>query len=90
MQSWDAALFNMGPITKQVAVTEPINAGDGAPDPDNDDPIDNTWYVGQASSGIKHYVQCSDFADGNFAVGDFVTLHTSRTSSWGVTWRGRD
>jgi hypothetical protein len=85
MQSWDAALFNMGPITKQVAVTEPINAGDGAPDPDNDDPIDNTWYVGQASSGIKHYVQCSDFADGNFAVGDFVTLHTSRTASWGVT-----
>ena len=85
MQSWDAALFNMGPITKQVAVTEPITAGDGAPNPDTDDPIDNLWYVGQASSGIKHYIQCSDFGASDFAAGDFVTLHTSRTSSWGVT-----
>lgn len=84
MQSWDAALFNMGPITKQVAITEPINAGDGAPDPDTTS-IDSTWYVGQSSAGIKHYVQCSDFADSVFYPGDFVTLHTSRTNAWGVT-----
>jgi hypothetical protein len=85
MQSWDAALFNMGPISKQVSILESITAGDGAPDPENDDPIDNLWYVGQASPGIKHYVQCSDFSPGDFAPGDFVSLHTSRTNSWGVT-----
>lgn len=85
MQSWDAALWNMGPISKQVAVTAPITAGDGAPDPDVDDAIDNTWYVGQSSSGITHYVQCSDFGSTDFAAGDFVTLHTGRTNTWGVT-----
>lgn len=84
MQSWDAALFNMGTISKQVAVTEAINAGDGAPDPDVE-AIDSLWYVGQSSSGIKHYLQCSDFGSTDFAVGDFVSLHTSRTASWGVT-----
>ena len=84
MQSWDAALFNMGPISKQVAVIEAINNGDGAPDPDSE-AIDDLWYVGQGSSGIKHYVQCSDFGPSDFAAGDFVTVHTARTSSWGVS-----
>ena len=84
MQSWDAALFNMGPISKQVAVIEAINNGDGAPDPDSE-AIDDLWYVGQGSSGIKHYVQCSDFGASDFAAGDFVTVHTARTSSWGVS-----
>lgn len=84
MQSWDAALFNMGPITKQVGVIQPITAGDGAPDPETT-AIDNTWYVGQSSSNITHYIQCSDFGASDFAAGDFVTLHTARTNSWGVT-----
>jgi hypothetical protein len=84
-QSWDAALFNSGIITKQVAVTLPITAGDGAMDPDVDSPLDATWYVGQSSSGVTHYVQCTDFAPGDFAVGDFVTLHTARTASYGIT-----
>jgi hypothetical protein len=84
MQSWDAALFNMGPLSKQVAVIEAVNGGDGAPDPDST-AVDNLWYVGQGSSGIKHYVQCSDFGTNDFEVGDFVTLHTARTNSWGVT-----
>jgi hypothetical protein len=84
MQSWDAALFNMGPIVKQVAVIEPVNNGDGAPDPDSE-AIDDVWYVGQGSSNIKHYVQCTDFAEGDFLPGDFVTMHTARTNSWGVT-----
>jgi hypothetical protein len=83
MQSWDAALFNMGPIVKQVAVIEPVNNGDGAPDPDSE-AIDDLWYVGQGSSAIKHYVQCSNFEVGDFAPGDFVTMHTARTNSWGV------
>lgn len=84
MQSWDAALFNMGPITKQVGIIEPITAGDGAPDPDST-AIDDLWYVGQSSANIKHYLQCSDFGASDFAAGDFVTLHTARTSAYGVT-----
>lgn len=85
VQDWNAALFNAGPITTQVAVTVPIVAGDGAPDPVNEAPIDNVWYTGQASSQIKHYVQTSGFASGKFKVGSFVTLHTARTNTHGVT-----
>lgn len=90
MQSWEAALFNMGRITRQVAVSQQINAGDGAPDPDAT-AIDNTWRVGQSSSGIKHVVYCSDLdanlGDGStatLAAGDIVTLHTNRTAGWGI------
>lgn len=84
MQSWDAALWNAGTITKQVAVTAPITAGDGAPDPDST-AIDSVWYVGQSSSGITHYLQCSDFDSGDFNAGDFVTLHIGRSNELGVT-----
>ena len=30
-------------------------------------------------------MQCSDFGASDFAAGDFVTMHTARTNSWGVT-----
>ena len=84
MESHDLTLWNMGALTKQVAVTQQIVAGDGAPDPDST-AIDSTFYVGQSSSGITHYVQCSDLGTGNFVAGDIVTLHTGRTSGYGVT-----
>lgn len=84
MESHLLTMWNCGAITKQVAVTAPITAGDGAPDPDSTT-VDSTWYVGQSSSGLTHYVQCSDLGTSQFAAGDIVTLHTARTASWGVT-----
>lgn len=84
VESWDACLWNSGVITKQVAVSAPITAGDGAPDPTST-AVDNVFYVGQASSGLTHYVQCSDLGTGNFVKGDLVTLHVARTTANGVT-----
>lgn len=82
VETWDAALWNMGMITRQVGVTLPIVAGDGAPDP-TVGPV-GVWYVGQASSNIKHYVQCTDLGTGQFHAGDFITLHVARTTKFGV------
>lgn len=82
LESFAATLWNAGAITKQVAVTEPIAAGDGAPDP-NTTKVDDTYLVGQ--SGVKHYVQTSGFSSGDFVPGDFVTLHVARTNAYGVT-----
>lgn len=84
MESHSLTLWNAGVITKQVAVTSPITAGDGAPDPDSTT-VDSTWYIGQSSNQITHYVQCSDLGTSQFAAGDIVTLHTARTDTWGIT-----
>ena len=83
--SWASALFNVGTIIKQVAITSPITAGDGAPDPDVSAAIDSTWYVGQSSSAMTHYIQCSAFGATDFAAGAVVSLHKARTSVFGVT-----
>lgn len=85
VESWDALLWNAGVISKQVSVILPITAGDGAPDPDVTAAVDGVYYVGQSSSGIRHYVQCSDLGTSAFAAGDFVTLHVARTTGNGVT-----
>lgn len=77
-----AVLYNAGKIKKQVNVTAAINAGDGAPDPENTK-VDETWRVGQKD--VQHYIQCSDFAEGEFEVNDFVSIHTLRTNAYGVT-----
>lgn len=77
-----SVLYNAGAIIKQVTVTSAIAAGDGAPDPETTK-VDGTWYVGQKAK--THYVQCSAFGANDFAVNDIVTIHTLRTSSYGVT-----
>jgi hypothetical protein len=79
-----SVLFNAGSITRQVAVTEPIKFGDGAPDPD-DTRVDNVYLTGQSTSNQTHYVQCSDLGTSQFAAGNRVTIHIERTSDWGVT-----
>lgn len=76
-----AVLYNCGAITAQALVTAPIDRGDGAPDPENDDPVDDVWYVGQKD--VTHYITVDDPSD--FLVNDMVTLHTVRTSAYGVT-----
>jgi hypothetical protein len=77
-----SVLYNAGRVFKQVTVTTAINAGDGAPDPESTK-VDETWNVGQKD--VAHFIQCSDFAEGDFEVNDLVTIHTLRTSYFGVT-----
>jgi len=83
-ETMDAVLWNAGTLSKQVGVTSQIKWGDGSPDPDST-MVDNMFLVGQSSTGITHYVQCSDFADGDFTKGDRLTIHTSRTTDYGIT-----
>lgn len=75
-------LYNAGAITKQYCVINPIKMGDGAPDPQTT-PVDGTWYVGQ--KGTTHSIQLEDFAVGDFAVNDFLTIHQVTTNAYGVT-----
>lgn len=79
-----AQLFNAGTISKQVAVTQPINFGDGAPDPDSSR-VDNVYLTGQSGTDQVHYIQCSDLGTSQFVAGDRVTIHVERTSDWGIT-----
>ena len=65
-------------------MTQPIRQGDGAPDPE--DPIaaiDGIWYAGQKN--VTHWVQLEDFAQGDFVVGDIVTIHPFAPDAYGVT-----
>lgn len=86
-------LWNAGNIDAQAMVTQPIHFGDGAPDPDTGTPVNNIWYTGQNSAGIVHYIQLdvntpalvmAEFQD-CLDKGDFVTLHSQRTATWGIT-----
>jgi hypothetical protein len=77
-----AVLYNCGPITKQYGVTQRINAGDGAPDPETTK-VDEVWSVGQKN--VTHYLQLENFGDDEFDVNDIVTVHTRTTADFGVT-----
>lgn len=85
-ESMYARLWNCGTLTRQVAVTSPIQFGDGAPDPDSSQ-VDNLYYAGQSTSDLTHFVQCSDLGTSNFVAGDRVSIHTARYAStdYGVT-----
>lgn len=78
----NAVLYNSGAVSKQYGVSAPIKMGDGSPDPETT-LVDDVWAVGQKN--VTHYIQLENFADGDFAVGDIVTIHTERTSAYGVT-----
>ena len=78
VQTPKAVLYNAGAIIKQVSVTSPITAGDGAAST-----VDDVIEPGQA--GATNYVQCSAFSSSDFAVNDMVSLHVDRTSTHGVT-----
>jgi len=81
-------LRNAGELSKQVGITLPVKWGDGAPDPgDGGDGtmVDDIYLVGQSSAGITHYIQCSSFSTNEFTVGEIVTLHTEKTTDWGIT-----
>lgn len=79
-----AVLYNSGAIVKQVTIIAAAKPGDGSPDPEVDaDAVDGVWHVGQ--KGAIHYVECSAFTANDFKVNDVVTIHTARTSAYGVT-----
>lgn len=96
---WDIGLlWNAGNIDKQVAVLEytladdgearGVEAGDGAPDPETTK-VHNMYQVGQKDR--MHYIQCSPFDEGDFVVGDYVSIHTERytdTGTLGTDWFG--
>lgn len=77
-----SVLYNAGKISKQVTVTSAIDVGDGSPDPTTE-AVDDVWYTGQKD--VTHYIQCSAFTAAEFKVNDVVSIHTVRTSTFGVT-----
>lgn len=77
-------LWNAGQIDKQCAVSRAVNFGDGALSPE-DGPVDSVYYMGQSGANTTHYIQLTDFDEGDFVKGDFITIHTKRTASWGIT-----
>jgi len=73
----DAILANAGTITTQKGITTPLSAGSGAA------ASYKGYTVGQ--SGAVHTVTLADFDDGDYVVNDIVTIHSARTSTYGVT-----
>jgi hypothetical protein len=75
-----SVLYNAGAIQAQVGVTTHIDVGDGSPDPATT-AVDETWYIGQKD--VTHSIEVQNHT--NFAVNDIVSIHTLRTSAYGVT-----
>lgn len=73
-------LFNSGTVIYQQAITSAVDAGDGAPDPATTS-VDTVEYVGQP--GATHSIAVA--ATVSFNIGDYVTIHKTRTSAFGVT-----
>lgn len=87
VQSPKLVLWNCGPIIAQGSVTVAIKAGDGALDPASGK-VDNTYSVGQGGAGVVHSITVGSWGTGtlaDIAVHDMVTVHLTRTSTYGVT-----
>jgi hypothetical protein len=78
----NGVLYNAGAIFAQAEVKAAITAGDGCPNPETT-AVDETWYVGQKD--VTHYVQLDTGQAADFAKNDYVTIHSVRTSAYGVT-----
>ena len=83
MHNWRMVLWNVGEVLAQASITEAIEIGDGAPDPETTR-VDDVFAVG--SPDATHYIQLSNITDPStaetgFKVGDTVTLHRSRPSA---------
>ena len=87
VQSPKLVLWNAGELIAQGSIDAAIHAGDGAPDPSTTK-VDNVYQVGQTSSGIVNYISVGSWGTGSVAsieVNDIVTIHLTRTSSYGVS-----
>jgi hypothetical protein len=86
VESPRCVLWNCGTITAQAPINAAAYAGDGSPNPGLTK-VDGTYMVGQTSSGITHYISLGTFGTGaitDLAENDIITIHSSRTSSFGV------
>ena len=87
VESPRCVLWNCGSITAQAPINASVSAGDGSPNP-GVTKVDGTYMLGQASAGIVHNIPLGAFGTGaitDLAVNDIITLHVTRTSSFGVT-----
>jgi len=87
VQSPKMILWNCGVVKAEGLVDAAIHAGDGAPVPGTTK-VDATYDVGQSSAGVKNYVSIGSWGTGAYTdidVNDIVTLHVTRTSSYGVS-----
>jgi hypothetical protein len=82
IQSPRLTLWNAGAVIFQSAIKVALHAGDGAPAPATK--VDGVYGVGQESAGIVHTVTVADTPT-DIAVNDIITLHLTRTSTYGVT-----
>ena len=81
----DRSLWNAGNVVLQATVTEPIHWGDGAPDPELGTKV-GVYLTGQGGANVKHYIQCASGTNlALISAGDFINIHTQRTSEWGIT-----
>jgi N4-gp56 family major capsid protein len=82
----DAMLWNCGPVEHQALIKAAVTAGDGSPDPSTTS-VDGVKKVGQitGSGTIKRYIQLDTGDAAHFSVNDMVSIHTDRTSDFGVT-----
>lgn len=76
VQSLDAMLWNCGEVIHQTPITVPAQAGDGA-----GKQVDGAWTPGQIQS--TPYIQLESVGD--ISVNDIVTIHTRRTTEFGVS-----
>ena len=77
-----AILYNCGNVQVQGEVSAAIARGDGSPDPASAK-VDDVWYVGQKA--VTHYITLKAGVDmSEFALNDQVTIHTVRTSDYGI------
>lgn len=86
VESPRCVLWNCGTITAQAPINAAVHAGDGSPNP-GATKVDGTYMVGQTSSGIVHNIPLGSFGTGaitDLSVNDIITLHLTRTSSFGV------
>jgi hypothetical protein len=80
-----AVLYNSGVISYQCGVSAAMLMGDGSPDPEDATvKVDDVWEVGQKD--VTHYIQLESGADmSKFTKNEIVTIHTQRTSYFGIT-----
>lgn len=86
VQSPKLVLWNAGTVIAQGEISAAVKAGDGALV--NSSKVDGVYKVGQ-TAGITPYIQVKNSwltgSLANLAVGDIITIHVTRTSSYGVT-----
>lgn len=80
IQTTRATLYNCGVITKQAEIKASLSAGDGSYAT-----VDGNVTPGQSASTRYIQLDTGDAASFSGHEGEIITIHTTRTSSYGVT-----